>query len=151
MKILIILLFISTSIFGQSVSISDLQSFASRPQNLSKNALEEKGFFLSQGKVRREGDTIKIYRKGEESIYLGDSYISANGRKLKSTSYLTANKPYYVGLMEQIKTAGFNYDDEKEDTILGGKWIYLSTTFYSIQLFMPNKNDEFASIQVIEK
>ena len=153
MKPLLIVSFliITSCSFSQSVSVSDLQNFVVRAKKISEKYLVDKGFIRTSFKLVHQTDTLWAYRTVDESVYLGDSYITKQNRKLRAVTYMTSNPEFVVSFMQQIKTAGFNYERDELEPKSGGKWIFLSNIFYSVQIFLDTRPEEYTSIMLVEK
>lgn len=145
---LIILFFINPA-FSQSISIKEIESFIKQPLYKSEQYLLDKSFTLVQTKFNGN-DEIKTYSKAFESINLGRTWTTKDGRKLKDVTYHTTDKVAMLYLLSELKETGFKYKSDEYNTEENGRFIFLESDEYLAQVFI-SATEETNLVKLVEK
>lgn len=143
--ILLIALLSNNEIFSQSISIKDLEKFIVQPILNSEKDLLDKSFMLSEHQVIGI-DEIKTYSKALESIKLGKTWATKDGRRLNDVTYYTSDKVATVYLLSELKDAGFIYKSDEYSTEDKGRLIFLESDKYSAEVFITAEGDNLVKL-----
>lgn len=138
------LLLVSTKIFAQAIQLADLKKLISKSNLDCENYLFRKGFVFS----REKDDLVKVYDKSDETVYIGWTWTTKNGREIKEVTYMTNNKTYTVLMIGEIKE-DFTYKDSNKKG--SSTTIYMENDKYKVQIGINQGDGEYNIINLIEK
>jgi len=130
--------------FCQSIKLADLKTLITQSNSDCETYLFRKGFVFS----RERGNSVKVYDKADETVYIGWTWATKDGRQLKEVSYMTNNKTYFVLMIGELKESFTYKDSDKKDN---STIIYLENDKYKVQISMNTGEGEYSLVNLREK
>jgi len=130
--------------FSQSIKLADMNTLITKSNSDCETYLFRKGFVFS----RERGNSVKVYDKSDETVYIGWTWTAKDGRQIKEVTYMTNNKTYFVLMIGEIKE-NFTYKDS--DKKGNSTTIYLENDKYKVQIEMNQGDGEYSLVNLIEK
>lgn len=151
-KIILLLILILFNKVGlsQSIIFRDIETMIKQPTYENEQYLSSKSFSLTETRLNGN-DILEKYAKISEFIWLGWTWKTKDGRTKREISYGSSSNTSSLYMLSDIQKSGFTYKSDNRNEESKGKFIYLESDDYNLQIFIPDDTNDYCLFTLTEK